>query len=92
MRLHVLRRGPIDNPLARVPLVHVQTGDLFHTLAGKHDELDRARVGGVHRHVRALQPAIKLHKLVLVEPARTLHLRLGRDAGGWIERDAEAPG
>ena len=38
MRLKVLGLGPIDNPFLSVPLVDMESGDLFDALAGQHDE------------------------------------------------------
>src|ERR1700730_9741818 len=47
----------------------MQLRDLLNALTGQHEDAHRAGVGRVHRHVRTLKPAVKLHELVPIEPA-----------------------
>ncbi len=47
MWLIVLRLGPVNDLLQRVPLIDVQTCDFLDALTSQHDELDRAWIGGM---------------------------------------------
>jgi hypothetical protein len=64
--------------------------DLLDPLPSQHDDTYGACIGRMHRRIGTLQPAIEPHELVLVEPAATNRLRLGRNAGGRVVDEAEA--
>lgn len=68
----------------------MQARDFLDALAGQHNELQSARLGGMNRRIGAFQPAIELHERFLVEPARALDLGFGRNCRGRIVWDTEA--
>lgn len=89
MRLKVLSLGPIDDPLRCIPLIDMQARDFLNALTGQHNELQSARIGEMNRRVGAFQPAIELHELFIVEPARALDLGFGRNFRGrivWVRK------
>jgi len=89
--LKVLGLGPIDDRFGRVPLIDVQPGDLFYSLAGQHDELHGAWIRRMDGSVGAFELAIEPDELVLVEPTVTLDFGLGRNVGSRIEGNAQPP-
>ena len=76
---------PIDNMFLGIPLVHMQLRDLLNALTGQHEDAHRAGVRRVHRHVRTLKPAVKLHEFVPIEPAGAGGFRfVGMSAAGLL--------
>jgi hypothetical protein len=65
VRLKILGLRPVDDLFFRVPLIDMEAGDFLNALSSQHDELYCTRIGGMNRSIRAFQPAIELHELVL---------------------------
>lgn len=82
--------GPVDDPFLGVPLIDMQTSDFLNPLAGQHDDLDGAGIGGMNRGVGAFQPAIEPDELFFAQPACADGLGFGRYAGGGVIGQPEA--